>query len=105
MVTTRRNSDDNVPNFEAMITDVVANVFPNLTAALRTQITNDIRNGVGSSGGGAFRHMGATSTIVRSSGSTTFGARPLFRRLGMVTFELFGKWAAFLVRMQLSKQK
>ncbi|GKC78812.1 zinc finger, CCHC-type, retrotransposon gag domain protein, partial [Tanacetum coccineum] len=41
MVTTRRNSDDDVPNFEAMITD-----------ALRTQITNDIRNGVGSSGGG-----------------------------------------------------
>ncbi|GKG06005.1 putative reverse transcriptase domain-containing protein, partial [Tanacetum coccineum] len=30
----------------------VANVFPNLTAALRTQITNDIRNGVGPSGGG-----------------------------------------------------
>ncbi|GKG54472.1 hypothetical protein Tco_0560127, partial [Tanacetum coccineum] len=52
MVTTRRNSDDDVPNFEAMITVVVANALPNLTAALRTQITNDIRNGVGSSGGG-----------------------------------------------------
>ncbi|GJZ92031.1 zinc finger, CCHC-type, retrotransposon gag domain protein [Tanacetum coccineum] len=52
MVTTRRNSDDDVPNFEAMITAVVANALPNLTAALRTQITNDIRNGVGSSGGG-----------------------------------------------------
>ncbi|GKE68353.1 hypothetical protein Tco_1526425, partial [Tanacetum coccineum] len=52
MVTTRRNSDDDVPNFEAMINDVVANALPNLTAALRTQITNDIRNGVGSSGGG-----------------------------------------------------
>ncbi|GKB62279.1 zinc finger, CCHC-type, retrotransposon gag domain protein [Tanacetum coccineum] len=44
MVTTRRNSDDDVPNFEAMITTAVANALPNLTAALRTQITNDIRN-------------------------------------------------------------
>ncbi|GKG47496.1 hypothetical protein Tco_0506981, partial [Tanacetum coccineum] len=35
-----------------MITAVVANALPNLTAALRTQITNDIRNGVGSSGSG-----------------------------------------------------
>ncbi|GJS57053.1 hypothetical protein Tco_0651837 [Tanacetum coccineum] len=52
MVTTRRNLDDDVPNFEAMITAAVANALPNLTAALRTQITNDIRNGVGSSGGG-----------------------------------------------------
>ncbi|GJT83373.1 putative nucleotidyltransferase, ribonuclease H [Tanacetum coccineum] len=52
MVTTRRNSDDDVPNFEAMITAAVANALPNLTAALRTQITNDIRNGVGPSGGG-----------------------------------------------------
>ncbi|GJS66294.1 putative reverse transcriptase domain-containing protein [Tanacetum coccineum] len=43
MVTTRRNSDDDVPNFEAMITAAVANALPNLTAALRTQITNDIR--------------------------------------------------------------
>ncbi|GJU63392.1 hypothetical protein Tco_1391232 [Tanacetum coccineum] len=34
MVTTRRNSDDDVPNFEAMITAVVANALPNLTAAL-----------------------------------------------------------------------
>ncbi|GJR49938.1 hypothetical protein Tco_1400459 [Tanacetum coccineum] len=47
MVTTRRNSDDDVPNFEAMITAAVANALPNLTAALRTQITNDIRNGGG----------------------------------------------------------
>ncbi|GJY22668.1 RNA-directed DNA polymerase, eukaryota, reverse transcriptase zinc-binding domain protein [Tanacetum coccineum] len=47
-----RNSDDDVPNFEAMITAAVANALPNLTAALRTQITNDIRNGAGSSGGG-----------------------------------------------------
>ncbi|GJZ12063.1 hypothetical protein Tco_0546822 [Tanacetum coccineum] len=45
MVTTRRNSDDDVPNFEAMKTAAVANALPNLTAALRTQITNDIRNG------------------------------------------------------------
>ncbi|GKF76526.1 hypothetical protein Tco_0228996 [Tanacetum coccineum] len=52
MVTTRRNSDDDVPNFEAMITAVVANALPNLTADLRTQITNDIRNGAGTSGGG-----------------------------------------------------
>ncbi|GKG22755.1 hypothetical protein Tco_0388058 [Tanacetum coccineum] len=35
-----------------MINAAVANALPNLTAALRTQITNDIRNGVGSSGGG-----------------------------------------------------
>ncbi|GKG46386.1 reverse transcriptase domain-containing protein, partial [Tanacetum coccineum] len=34
------------------VTAVVANALPNLTAALRTQITNDIRNGVGPSGGG-----------------------------------------------------
>ncbi|GKA70863.1 hypothetical protein Tco_0777002, partial [Tanacetum coccineum] len=30
----------------------VANALPNLTAALRTQITNDIRNGARASGGG-----------------------------------------------------
>ncbi|GJW59652.1 putative reverse transcriptase domain-containing protein [Tanacetum coccineum] len=30
MVTTRRNSDDDVPNFEAMITAAVANALPNL---------------------------------------------------------------------------
>ncbi|GJR97748.1 zinc finger, CCHC-type, retrotransposon gag domain protein [Tanacetum coccineum] len=46
------NSDDDVPNFEAMINAAVANALPNLTAALRTQITNDIRNGAGNSGGG-----------------------------------------------------
>ncbi|GJV45655.1 putative reverse transcriptase domain-containing protein [Tanacetum coccineum] len=33
MVTTRRNSDDDIPNFEAMITAAVANAFLNLTAA------------------------------------------------------------------------
>ncbi|GKE85486.1 hypothetical protein Tco_1559228, partial [Tanacetum coccineum] len=52
MVTTRRNSDDDVPNFEAMIAAAVANALPNLTASLRTQITNDIRNGARPSGGG-----------------------------------------------------
>nr|GFB33509.1 zinc finger, CCHC-type, retrotransposon Gag domain protein [Tanacetum cinerariifolium] len=52
MVTTRNNPNDNVPNFEALINAVVANALPNLTAALRTQITNDIRNGAGPSGGG-----------------------------------------------------
>ncbi|GKG26889.1 hypothetical protein Tco_0402592 [Tanacetum coccineum] len=52
MVTTRRNSDDDVPNFEAMISAAVANALPNLTASLRTQITNDIRNG----GGDAIPH-------------------------------------------------
>ncbi|GJZ34131.1 reverse transcriptase domain-containing protein [Tanacetum coccineum] len=52
MVTTPcKTSDDDVPNFEAMIT-TVANALPNLSAALRTQITNDIRNGAGASGGG-----------------------------------------------------
>nr|GFC87503.1 zinc finger, CCHC-type, retrotransposon Gag domain protein [Tanacetum cinerariifolium] len=45
MVTTRNNPNDNVSNFEAMINAGVANALPNLTAALRTQITNDIRNG------------------------------------------------------------
>ncbi|GKF61613.1 hypothetical protein Tco_0181667 [Tanacetum coccineum] len=52
MVTTRRNSDDDVPNFEAMINAAVSNALPNLMAALRTQITNDIRIGAGNSGGG-----------------------------------------------------
>nr|GFB72406.1 putative reverse transcriptase domain, aspartic peptidase domain protein [Tanacetum cinerariifolium] len=37
---------------EAIINAAVANALPNLTAALRTQITNDIRNGAGPSGGG-----------------------------------------------------
>nr|GFD06652.1 putative reverse transcriptase domain-containing protein [Tanacetum cinerariifolium] len=46
MVTTRNNPNDNIPNFEAMINAAVANALHNLTAALRTQITNDIRNGV-----------------------------------------------------------
>ncbi|GJZ77721.1 hypothetical protein Tco_0642393 [Tanacetum coccineum] len=41
MVTTRRNSDDDVPNFEAMITAAVANALPNLTAALRTPYPYD----------------------------------------------------------------
>nr|GFB36771.1 zinc finger, CCHC-type, retrotransposon Gag domain protein [Tanacetum cinerariifolium] len=45
MVTTHNNPNENVPNFEAMINTAVANALPNLTAALRTQITNDIRNG------------------------------------------------------------
>ncbi|GJW15537.1 hypothetical protein Tco_0997749 [Tanacetum coccineum] len=35
MVTTRRNSDDDVPNFEAMITAAVANALPNLYGSLR----------------------------------------------------------------------
>nr|GEW01888.1 zinc finger, CCHC-type, retrotransposon Gag domain protein [Tanacetum cinerariifolium] len=52
IVTTRNNSNDNVPNFEAMINAAVANALPNLMAALRTQITNDIRNGARPSGGG-----------------------------------------------------
>ncbi|GKE83885.1 hypothetical protein Tco_1557627, partial [Tanacetum coccineum] len=34
-----------------MIAAAVANALPNLTAALRTQITNDIWNGAESSGG------------------------------------------------------
>ncbi|GJX62087.1 zinc finger, CCHC-type, retrotransposon gag domain protein [Tanacetum coccineum] len=38
--------------FEAMITAAVANALPNLTAALRTQITNDIRSAGASGGGG-----------------------------------------------------
>nr|GFD43023.1 zinc finger, CCHC-type, retrotransposon Gag domain protein [Tanacetum cinerariifolium] len=52
MVPTRNNPNDNVPNFEAMLNATVANALPNLTAALRTQITNDIKNGAGTSGGG-----------------------------------------------------
>nr|GFD54469.1 zinc finger, CCHC-type, retrotransposon Gag domain protein [Tanacetum cinerariifolium] len=35
-----------------MINAAVANALPNLTAALRTQITKDIRNGARPSGGG-----------------------------------------------------
>nr|GFD00330.1 zinc finger, CCHC-type, retrotransposon Gag domain protein [Tanacetum cinerariifolium] len=49
MVTTRNNPNDNVSNFEAMINPAVANALRNLTAALRTQITNDIKNGAGPS--------------------------------------------------------
>nr|GFC83525.1 zinc finger, CCHC-type, retrotransposon Gag domain protein [Tanacetum cinerariifolium] len=52
MVTTRNNPNDNVPNFEAMINVAVANTLPNLTAALGTQITNDIKNDAGPLGGG-----------------------------------------------------
>ncbi|GJR65224.1 hypothetical protein Tco_0011289 [Tanacetum coccineum] len=52
MVTTMRNSDDEFQlRGKAMIDAAVANALPNLTAALRTQITNDIRNGAESSGG------------------------------------------------------
>ncbi|GJY21765.1 reverse transcriptase [Tanacetum coccineum] len=49
MVTTRRNSDDDVPNFEAMINAAVANALLNLTAALRTHSNPkpDIRMVVG----------------------------------------------------------
>nr|GFD62275.1 zinc finger, CCHC-type, retrotransposon Gag domain protein [Tanacetum cinerariifolium] len=35
-----------------MINAAVANALPNLTAALITHITNDIKNGAGPSGGG-----------------------------------------------------
>nr|GFD16174.1 zinc finger, CCHC-type, retrotransposon Gag domain protein [Tanacetum cinerariifolium] len=52
MVTTRNNLNDNVPNFEAMINAAVANAIPNLTVPLRTQITNDIKNGAKPLGGG-----------------------------------------------------
>nr|GFB98083.1 zinc finger, CCHC-type, retrotransposon Gag domain protein [Tanacetum cinerariifolium] len=45
MVTTLNNPNDNVPNFKDMINAAAANALPNLTAALRTQITNGIRNG------------------------------------------------------------
>ncbi|GJW20980.1 putative reverse transcriptase domain-containing protein [Tanacetum coccineum] len=78
MVTTRRNSDDDVPNFEAMINAAVANALPNLTAALRTQITNDIRNGVGSSGGGggdAIPH--GIHVWIESFGFSATSRRPL----------------------------
>ncbi|GJR84016.1 hypothetical protein Tco_0154801 [Tanacetum coccineum] len=51
MVTTLETQIEMYPNFEAMIAAAVANALPNLTAALRTQITNDIRNGAESSGG------------------------------------------------------
>ena len=53
MVNTRRNGDGgDIPDFEAMINAALANALPNLSTDLRTQIINDIRNGVGSSGGG-----------------------------------------------------
>nr|GEZ54052.1 putative nucleotidyltransferase, ribonuclease H [Tanacetum cinerariifolium] len=88
MVTTHNNPNDNVPNFEAMINAVVANALPNLMAAFRTQITNDIKNGAGPSGGGggdAIPHgkTGATHSIV----STTFAKKlnmtptPLIERI------------------------
>ncbi|GKF84420.1 zinc finger, CCHC-type, retrotransposon gag domain protein, partial [Tanacetum coccineum] len=64
-----------------MITAAVANALPNLTAALRTQITNDIRNGAGPSGGGGgdaipqavfvLFDTGATHSII----STTFAKK------------------------------
>ncbi|GKG57164.1 hypothetical protein Tco_0584590, partial [Tanacetum coccineum] len=57
-----------------MITTAVANALPNLTAALRPQITNDIRNGVGSSGGGgggdAIPHGDRTAFILFDTGTT-----------------------------------
>ncbi|PWA46677.1 zinc finger, CCHC-type, Retrotransposon gag domain protein [Artemisia annua] len=54
MVNMRRNGDGgDVPDFEAMIAAALANALPNLSADLMTRITNDIRNGAGSSGGGA----------------------------------------------------
>ncbi|GJV92326.1 reverse transcriptase domain-containing protein [Tanacetum coccineum] len=52
MVTTRRNSDDDVPNFEAMSNAAMANALPNLRLLCRTQIhqwTSGI--GAGTSGG------------------------------------------------------
>ena len=52
MVNTRNGNGD-VPNFEAMINAALANALPNLSTGLRTQILNDIRNGVGSSGNAA----------------------------------------------------
>ncbi|GJQ93258.1 putative reverse transcriptase domain-containing protein [Tanacetum coccineum] len=83
-----------------MITAVVANALPNLTAALRTQITNDIKNGVGSSGGGgdnAIPHgihilfdTGATHSII----STTFAKKlnmtptPLIERIPLSSSQL-----------------
>ncbi|GJZ81748.1 hypothetical protein Tco_0646742, partial [Tanacetum coccineum] len=73
MVTTRRNSDDDVPNFEAMITAAVANALPNLTASLRTQITNDIRNGVGSSGAVGLRKF-LGEYMVEGTRLASFGA-------------------------------
>ncbi|GKG37502.1 hypothetical protein Tco_0447675, partial [Tanacetum coccineum] len=40
-ITMLNHSDDDVPNFEAMIAAAVANALPNLTAALRTQNPNE----------------------------------------------------------------
>ncbi|GKB24274.1 zinc finger, CCHC-type, retrotransposon gag domain protein, partial [Tanacetum coccineum] len=51
MVTRLRNSDEDVPTFEAMMLLPVANASLTLLLLLRTQITNDIRNGAESSGG------------------------------------------------------
>lgn len=41
---TRRGDDGENPNFEAMIAAALANALSNLSAHLRQQITNDIRN-------------------------------------------------------------
>ncbi|GJZ50779.1 hypothetical protein Tco_0605294 [Tanacetum coccineum] len=46
-----------------MITAVVANALPNLTAALRTQITNDIRNGAELQGVRLACFVGATAGV------------------------------------------
>ncbi|GJT59299.1 hypothetical protein Tco_1002832 [Tanacetum coccineum] len=51
MVTTHRNSDDDVPNFEAMISAAVANALPKLfRATFEISDHNVIRNGVDISG-------------------------------------------------------
>ncbi|GJS58713.1 hypothetical protein Tco_0653497 [Tanacetum coccineum] len=81
MLTTRRNSDDDVPNFEAMINAVVANALPNLTAALRTQITNDIRNGAGASGGGCWVVITIPPGIHFGSKETNIFPTPLIERV------------------------
>ncbi|GJR34125.1 DNA/RNA polymerases superfamily protein [Tanacetum coccineum] len=86
MVTTRRNSDDDVPNFEAMINAAVANALPNLTAALRTQITNDIRNGAGPSGGGGGDAIPPGIHVWIES----FGLSPTISRPRLAAFKLEG---------------
>ena len=62
MVNTRSNMGD-MPDFEAMVNAAVTNALPNLSTGLRTQILNDIRNGVGSSGNAGGGGGGPPTTI------------------------------------------
>nr|GEW52967.1 zinc finger, CCHC-type, retrotransposon Gag domain protein [Tanacetum cinerariifolium] len=107
MVTTRNNPNDNAPNFEAMINAAVANALPNLTAALRTQITNDIKNGAGPSGGdggdaiphGIYIWIERKAYLLKEKQIPSVGVfdevllYPLFQALRWLLEEIYMTWA------------